>query len=202
MKNDTRDKNKYFEFTDLAEYLSDYIEQLRISLYDVNQSEVLSALAAIEATRKYGGRVFVAGNGGSSAIAEHLTCDFEKGCHVGASSLVTHSLSSNTALLTAIGNDLGYAHIFSYQLETQRLNQADVVILISSSGNSPNILEAATYALKCDATLISFTGFDGGELMKAADIKLHVPFHNYGIVEDAHQTIMHVIAQAIYLSSK
>ncbi len=199
---DTRDKNIYFDFDSLETYFHEYIEQLNECLTDIDQIELLKAQCAIESTMTAGGRVFVAGNGGSSAIAEHLTCDFEKGCHTKRGSIVTHSLSSNTALLTAIGNDLGYSQIFSYQLETQKLNAADVVVLISSSGNSANITEAAQYAHSCDATIIGMTGFDGGKLKALADINLHVPFSNYGLVEDIHQTLMHILAQAIYLTKK
>lgn len=202
MQNDTRDKNKYFAFESLDTYFHEYIEQLKSSLGAVDQMEMIKAQGSIERTMQYGGRIFVAGNGGSSAIAEHLTCDFEKGCHTKRGSLVTHALSSNMALLTAIGNDLGYSQVFSYQLETQKLHGEDVVILISSSGNSPNIVEAAQFSVACDATLIGFTGFDGGKLKALCDISLHVPFHNYGIVEDCHQAMMHILAQSIYLSTK
>jgi phosphoheptose isomerase len=139
--------------------------------------------------------VFVAGNGGSAAIADHLCCDWTKGTH--AANLVplrTHSLVSNVALLTAVANDFGYDDAFARQLEMLGV-AGDVVLLISSSGNSPNVLAAADRAKALGITTIGLTGFSGGALAARADFALHVPYANYGLVEDCHQILMHTFAQ-------
>jgi D-sedoheptulose 7-phosphate isomerase len=140
--------------------------------------------------------VFVAGNGGSAAISEHLSCDWQKGVHLEhMNGLKVQCLTSNTALLTAIANDYGYDQAFSYQLEFADVTKEDLVLLISSSGNSDNIIKAALFAKNKGCKVIGLTGFTGGKLKDLADVSLHIPFSNYGLVEDGHQVLMHVLAQ-------
>lgn len=143
-------------------------------------------------------RVFVAGNGGSAAIANHLTCDWSKGTdHHKHRPIPVISLSTNVELLTAISNDFGYEKSFVYQLRMHNPTPNDVLILISSSGNSPNIIEAARFAGRAGIRVIGLTGFDGGALKKICKYSIHVASDNYGVVEDCHQIIMHSIAQNI-----
>jgi phosphoheptose isomerase len=104
-------------------------------------------------------------------------------------------LTSNTALLTAIANDFNYSQTFSFQLELANLTADDVVLLISSSGNSENVIQAAEFAKAKGVKVIGLTGFSGGKLKTTADISLHIDCDNYGVVEDCHQSIMHVLAQ-------
>jgi len=106
------------------------------------------------------------------------------------------SLSSNVELITAIANDLAYENIFSYQLQSQS-SAGDVLIAISSSGSSPNIVRALTWARDHDLRTIALTGFTGGAAVDIADVAIHVPGGNYGVVEDLHQAIMHALAQYI-----
>ena len=112
---------------------------------------------------------------------------------------MTRSLVSNVSVLTAIANDMGYEQTFRFQLEMGLASKDDVLILISSSGNSPNIIEAAKYAIEHEMILIGMSGFDGGRLKEMATISLHVPVSNYGVVEDCHQALMHCLAQVHYL---
>jgi phosphoheptose isomerase len=144
-----------------------------------------------------GATVFACGNGGSAAIANHLQCDHLKGIRT-ATDLVPRvvSLSSSIELITAIANDLAYENVFSYQLQSQSAS-GDVLIAISSSGSSPNILRALTWARDHDLRTIALTGFSGGEAMNIADVAIHVSGANYGVVEDLHQAIMHALAQYI-----
>jgi phosphoheptose isomerase len=100
-------------------------------------------------------------------------------------------------MLTAIANDFGYEISFSRQLEMQG-QPGDVLLTISSSGNSPNIITAMRQARQMRIKTIAFTGFTGGEAAKIADISIHVRANNYGVVEDCHQALMHNIAQYIY----
>ncbi|HIF39122.1 MAG TPA: SIS domain-containing protein [Gemmatimonadetes bacterium] len=106
----------------------------------------------------------------------------------------THSLSSESSVVTAFANDFGYDKVFSGQLRMLG-STGDLLILISSSGNSQNVLEAAQEAKELRIRTIGFTGFSGGELKSMVDVNLHVPADNYGIVEDSHQALMHVFAQ-------
>lgn len=199
---DTRNRNISFKTDSISVYLSEYSKFLQAALDVVDREQLQLAHNALMDAQENGRQIFVAGNGGSAAISEHLECDFQKGCHVGSGTLKTRSLCSNVAVLTAIGNDLGFEKVFSYQLELIDTKTSDILILISSSGNSPNIIEAANYAKNKGMLLIGLTGFDGGKLKELADISLHVPFANYGIVEDAHQAMIHALAQFQYLTLK
>lgn len=141
--------------------------------------------------------VFVCGNGGSAAIAEHFTCDHSKGVKSNTPFNPKYiSLTSNISLLTAYGNDYGFENVFSGQLNSLA-SPGDILITVSSSGNSPNILKAIRYANSIEVTTVSLTGFDGGASKELANHNIHVDASNYGVVEDCHQIIMHSLSQYI-----
>ena len=141
--------------------------------------------------------VFSCGNGGSASVSNHLQCDHVKGVRNGTDLQPrVISLSTNVELLTAIANDLGYHEAFAYQLRAQS-RPGDVLIAISSSGCSPNILHALRWARDNDVRTIALTGFEGGEARSIAEVAIHVDSANYGIVEDLHQSTMHALAQYI-----
>jgi D-sedoheptulose 7-phosphate isomerase/D-glycero-D-manno-heptose 1,7-bisphosphate phosphatase len=106
------------------------------------------------------------------------------------------SLSANVELITAIANDMSYEDVFTYQLQSQS-GPGDVLIAVSSSGRSPNIVRALTWARDHDLHTIALTGFDGGDAKRAAEVNIHVEAANYGIVEDLHHAIMHALAHYI-----
>ena len=141
------------------------------------------------------------GNGGSAAITEHLSCDHTKGV---AMDTKLHPfvipLQSNVSLNTAIANDIGYDEVFSKQIEWW-LPVESALLIVSSSGNSPNVINALVAARRRNMSTMAMVGFGGGEILKnnLADIIVHVNSDNYGIVEDAHQIIMHSMAQSIRL---
>lgn len=141
--------------------------------------------------------VYSCGNGGSAAIADHLQCDHLKGVRTGTD-LVPRvvSLSSNVDLVTAIANDIGYEEIYAFQLQSHS-RPGDVLVTISSSGRSANIVHALRWAQAHGLRTIALTGFDGGQARGLADVAVHVDCSNYGIVEDLHQTVMHAIAQFV-----
>lgn len=200
--NDTRDKNTYFSFQSVSTYFNQYADSLHQALRSIDMVQLEKAVRLIGDVRTAGGQVYIAGNGGSAAIADHLCCDWTKGTDIdGVPPLRTQSLACNAAVVTALANDLSYAQIFSAQLK-YNAQPGDLVILISSSGNSPNVVEAALWAKSKKIPVISLVGFEGGKLRASSDACLHVPFHNYGIVEDSHQSLMHVIAQFVYLDLK
>lgn len=163
--------------------------------------DALSKAGVLLAERSGQGRmIFSCGNGGSAAIANHLVCDCMKGVRAGSSlKPKVHSLSATIELLTAIVNDIGVEDMFSYQLESLGA-PGDVLIAISSSGSSPNIVKALTWAKANGMTTIAMTGFTGGESARIADISLHVSIDNYGVVEDIHQSLMHILAQYLRVS--
>jgi D-sedoheptulose 7-phosphate isomerase len=176
-------------------YVREYTRQVHEALEQVPEAALDAAHALITTAVREGRHVFVAGNGGSAAIADHLCCDWTKGTHSeGEPPLRTHSLASNVAMLTALANDFGYESVFARQLE-MLAGAGDVLLLISSSGNSPNIIAAVNAAKAMGIGTIGLTGFSGGALARHADVSLHVPFANYGLVEDCHQILMHTFAQ-------
>jgi len=190
---------KYNRYTD---YYKHYCELIGESLSSVNQEDLNNARDIIFSTIFNYEPIYVCGNGGSAAIAEHLSCDFAKGVNqdTGLKTNVV-SLSSNMALISAIANDTDYSNIFANQLEylnNTRKNAANpkpLLLAISSSGNSPNIVKAIEYANANRINTLAFVGFDGGQAAKISKYKVHVNTNNYGVVEDCHQIVMHSIAQ-------
>jgi phosphoheptose isomerase len=178
-----------------ASFTSTYLHELAGAADTIAPESLDRAAEILLGAYTSGKLVFSCGNGGSAAVANHLQCDHLKGVRTGTDlqSRVV-SLCSNVELLTAISNDIGYHDCFAYQLRAQS-QPGDVLIAISSSGRSPNILHALGWACENGLRTISLTGFDGGGAREIAEAAVHVDSHNYGIVEDLHQSIMHALAQ-------
>ena len=185
-----------------GEILKAYTELIVAGLRQVSEEALQEVIQTLEQCANEGGVAYVVGNGGSSAIGEHLCCDWTKGTHCeGTATIKTMSLTSNVALLTALSNDFGYEVGLSKQIE-YFITKRDVLLAISSSGNSENIINAVVAAKERGARVIGFTGFSGGRLKELADYSLHVPIQHYGAVEDAHQMLMHSIAQSVFEKRK
>ena len=138
-----------------------------------------------------GSTIFILGNGGSAATASHFACDLAKGTQAaGLPAFRVVSLSDNVPLMTAWANDANYDRIFAEQLATL-IRPADIVIAISASGNSPNVLAAARVARQSGALAIALTGQDGGKLSRLVDLTIYVPARSIEQVEDAHLVIAH-----------
>lgn len=196
---DPRFNNDYGTSRSLAEFICDYADRYAAALKSVDAKAVDRALTVISSAAANNRRIYVIGNGGSAAIADHLSCDFTKGTHTGKHpNLVAHSMCVNGAIYSAIANDFSFEEVFSKQIEFIG-TQNDVLIAISSSGNSANIVRGVEAAQKKGMIVIGLSGFSGGELAQVADISLYVPVKNYGIVEDCHQSLMHIMAQATAL---
>jgi D-sedoheptulose 7-phosphate isomerase len=197
-REDPRNLNRQFNLESIGAHVKGYADTLCSALLSIDWGQLELAVAEIESARVRRARLWVAGNGGSAAIADHLLCDWVKGTFIASQAPIhVHSLASNTALLTACANDFGFEASFERQIEMQA-QPGDLLICISSSGNSANILAALRRASSMGMKTIVFTGFSGGESAQLADIHLHVNAHNYGVVEDCHQILMHNIAQYIY----
>jgi len=182
---------------DFSQFVTDYHARLAESLRRVDHSALRSVLEVLVGVAERGATLYVAGNGGSAALADHASCDLGKGTHVdGHPPLRIVSLASNAPLITAIANDVAYDQVFRRQLELS-LRDGDAVLLVSASGRSPNVLEACHYARKRGVTTLAFVGFDGGELKRLADHVVHVPVDDYGIAEDVHQGLMHILGQYV-----
>ncbi len=176
-------------------FLDDYFGQITEAHRSVDRDEVMSACAIIEEGFRDGAMLFTCGNGGSASIANHLLCDYVKGIQTDTSFRPrVISMSANLELMLAIGNDIGFEDIFLYQVRTMG-REGDILMTISSSGNSENIVRAVSWAKDNGLRTIALTGFSGGRSAGIADINIHVEAANYGIVEDVHQSIMHIVAQ-------
>ena len=180
-----------------ASYFDAYAEEMSRAAKTVEPASLDSAANILLEAYLCGARMFSCGNGGSAAIANHMQCDHVKGVRT-TTDLAPRvlSLSTNVELLTAIANDTGYENVFVYQLQSQA-GPGDVLVAVSSSGRSPNIVRALTWARDNGLRTIAITGFDGGDAKKLAEVSVHVDCTNYGIVEDLHQTIMHALAQFV-----
>ena len=180
-----------------ASFFDGYADEATRAAKSVDGAALDRAAAILLDAYTSGAGVFVCGNGGSAAIANHLQCDHSKGVRAATDLLPkVVSLSTNVELLTAIANDLSYDDVFVYQLQSHSV-PGDVLIAVSSSGRSPNIVRALTWARDHGLRTIALTGFDGGDARTVAEVPIHVEGGNYGIVEDLHQAIMHALAQYI-----
>lgn len=184
-------------FSDVSDYATAYFSEVAKAAASIDKDKLNQAVQLLTRTYTDGGMLFSCGNGGSAAIANHLVCDHSKLVRTDTDLLSrVVSLSSTIEMITAIGNDISYDEIFSYQLKTLA-KPGDVLITISSSGDSENIVRAALWAKENKIPVISMTGFSGGRSATIADINLHVAANNYGVIEDTHQSIMHILAQYI-----
>jgi phosphoheptose isomerase len=179
----------------LDHFIADYYTRFAEALLAFDKGPLRDVLAVIDRVTEAGGTVWTAGNGGSAAIADHTVCDCSKGTYVeGHTPLRTISLASNVPMLTALGNDIAYDAVFSEQLKYY-LTEKDALLVVSSSGNSPNVVKACEYANAKGVPTIAFVGFKGGRLKEIATHVVHVEVENYGIVEDTHQSLIHVLTQ-------
>jgi phosphoheptose isomerase len=176
--------------------LSNYANRLNAGLESVDKEQLEKVLETLELAYKKRLPVFVCGNGGSLTMSDHFHCDHAKGTHYDAHLRPLIEPLTSGSILTAIANDIGYEEVFSFQLSIKG-SAGDILVVISASGNSPNIINAIKMAKKLNMDVIAFVGFDGGEAAKLADLVLHVQDDNYGIVEDCHQALMHILAQHI-----
>jgi len=187
------------KFASVAEYAGAYFDQGKAAAASVDAEKLGAAFVCLDAAYERGGMVYVCGNGGSASISNHLVCDHSKGGQTDTDLRPkVVSLSTNMEMITAIANDISFDDIFVYQLRTLA-EDGDMLITISSSGDSENIVRAAGWAKEKGLDVIAFTGFDGGRSAKLATINLHVEGDNYGVVEDTHQSLMHILAQYIRL---
>ncbi len=174
-----------------------YLEDLARVLTTVPGEALERAIELLLEARDRGRRVYVMGNGGSAATATHLASDLMKTAQVaGLEPLRVLALTDNTSLLTAWANDTAYERIYAEQVAAL-VDPGDVVIAISASGNSPNIVAGVMAAAAKGARTIGLLGFDGGESRALVDIAIHTPCHNYGLVEDSHSAIGHAMTAAI-----
>ena len=177
--------------------IQDYIGGLNECLGELSQQNIEEIADIISNACRKSKQIFIMGNGGSATTASHFAGDLRIGAATeGKPRVQATSLTDNQALITAIANDKGYEYIFEEQLIGQ-LKEGDVVIGISGSGNSTNLLKAIEYARRNGATAIGFIGFGGGKLKELVHRSIVLSSNDYGQVEDVHLSLAHIISYLV-----
>lgn len=178
---------------DFMKEMSAYLEMELTTLRALDMDSLNRALNLLVEAFENGNTVYVFGNGGSAATASHFQNDFNKGVSEHTEKkFLFQCLNDNTATVMAIANDIGYDEVFRFQLRG-RLKPGDLILAISGSGNSKNVLNAVEYAREQGNRVIGLTGFQGGKLRKLSDVSLHAPVENIQIAEDIHLFMNHLM---------
>lgn len=173
----------------IREYLNRDIEAFN----KLNIDEINTAMEAIYHAWERGSTIYVMGNGGSAATASHMVCDFNKGVPLNTGrKFKLICLNDNIPIITAIANDISYDKIFELQLKDV-VTKDDLVLAISGSGNSKNIVNAVSYAKSIGTKIVGMTGYHGGKLRELADYHLHVPVDDMQVTEDFHMIFVHMM---------
>lgn len=181
-------------------FVSGYFDRFAEAVKAFDAASLAPVMAVLDGVRDADGTLWIAGNGGSAGIADHAVCDISKGTYRDdVAPLRAVSLAANGPLLTALGNDVSYDDIYSEPLKYY-LKDGDALLVVSSSGNSGNVVRAVERAKEKGAPTIAFVGFKGGKLAEIADHVVHIEIDNYGIVEDLHMSLIHVLTQ--WMSSR
>lgn len=178
-------------------YVKDYILKEQSILSQLNIPEISIAVDVLHKAIQNGKTIYCFGNGGSAATASHFANDFNKSINAPLGNKFNFiCLNDNIATLMAIANDISYDEVFKFQLEN-RIKKDDIIIAISGSGNSTNVIRAVYYAKKHGAIIIGLTGFDGGLLNQLSDIHLHVPVDDMRMTEDIHLMFNHLLVSVL-----
>ena len=173
--------------------LINYIEDLKMLLDCIDVEKVEQAINILQKAHQEKKRIFIIGNGGSAATANHFACDFGKNAIPDDENrFKLISLSDHSSAITAYGNDNGFENVFSEQLKNL-MEKGDILFAISASGNSPNIIKAVEYAKGKEGAIIGLTGFDGGKLKELSDVNINIVSEKYEPIEDLHLIITHMI---------
>ena len=184
---------------DIKVFAKSYFEYLGEIFSNINLSDIQKFTETLLVAREKGVRIFFIGNGGSASTSSHFANDLAFGVNEYDKPFRVMSLTDNVSVLTALGNDFGYDDIFTRQLRVYA-KKDDILVGISASGNSPNLLSAFEYAKKNGINTIALTAFDGGKLKEIADQGIHIPtgMKEYGPAEDVHMILDHLVSA--YLS--
>jgi D-sedoheptulose 7-phosphate isomerase len=182
---------------DKAAFAREYLQGLRAVMDRVDVAEVAAFIAELERAYQEDRQIFIIGNGGSAATASHMACDLAKTVFAerpgpGTRRFRAMSLTDNVPMITAIGNDLGYDHIFTEQLVVFA-RPGDLLVAITGSGNSRNVVSAVRMAREMGLRTAGLLGFDGGEVRPLLDATLLIPDFSYGFVEDLHMVVDHLV---------
>lgn len=182
---------------DYTEDITVYFDRLKDTIDKIDKADLSELMNILEKARLEGRRVFIMGNGGSSATASHYVCDFNKGISLSQDHKFKFiCLNDNIPSLMAYANDLSFEDVFVEQLRNL-FQGGDVVIGISGSGNSKNVLKAIEYANEHGGITVGLTGYDGGQLKRLVRYGVHVPINDMQIAEDLHMVLDHCMMKIL-----
>lgn len=174
-------------------YIDEYRAELIPHIKAIDPAQIRQLVETLVEAWRQDKQIFVLGNGGSAATANHFTCDFGKNAVQGGKRRFRMlSLSSNVEAITALGNDISFDEIFRQQL-INLMNEGDVVLAISASGNSPDVIKAVSYAREKGGKVLSLAGFEGGRLKDLSDVCMVANMSSYERIEDIHLIILHMV---------
>lgn len=174
-------------------FVTDYRDKLQQTIGRLPLERVEQAIAWLAAARESGNTIFTCGNGGSAATASHFVCDMLKGAsYKRERRFRIMALTDSLSTLTAYSNDVGYDVVFEEQLKNFG-RPGDVLMAVSGSGNSPNVLRAVEWANENGLKTIGFTGRDGGKLGRIVQLEINAADPHMGRIEDAHMIALHMI---------
>ena len=180
-----------------SQYISDYVDLEMRTLERFDKQAAAEVLGAILRAYEAEGTIYVCGNGGSASTASHMANDFNKGIsEYEQKKFRFYSLTDNVATMLSIANDISYDEMFRFQLQG-RLRKEDLVIGISGSGNSMNVVNALTYAREQGVQTVAVCGYSGGKIKEIADVAFHVDINNMQIVEDVHLILNHLLMNVL-----
>lgn len=178
--------------------ISTYLEQEIRTIQNLDVEQINRALNLLLTAFENGNTVYIFGNGGSSATASHYQNDFNKGVSEHTEKKFNFlCLNDNVATVMAVANDIGFEEVFRFQLRGH-IKPDDLVVAISGSGNSRNVINAVEYAREQGCKVIGLTGFDGGKLKGLSDVSLHAPVNSMQITEDIHMIFDHLMMSVFY----
>ncbi len=184
--------------TPIDRLTTNYIETLTTILKQLDSQELKNLVDALLTMKANNGTLYLCGNGGSAANAIHLANDFTFGINPQGNALKVEALPANSSVLTCLGNDIGYENIFAHQLKV-KANSNDILLVLSGSGNSENIIRSTQQALDIGMKTVGILGFSGGKVKPMLDQAFHFEIQDMQISEDTQVIVGHILMKALYL---
>ena len=176
--------------------IEQYLHTVIKSCGQIHQDEIAEIYHVLLKVARNKGNIYLCGNGGSSSTASHFQSDLNRAFAISCQTMPAVCLTDNIAALTAVANDVSYEDVFCHQLKYQ-LEGRDVLVAVSASGNSANVIKAAEFAKEKGSIVIALVGFDGGRLKTISDYAFHVPVCNMQVVEDLQLLFCHLVSTLI-----
>lgn len=186
---------------DKIKFLSDALwesSQVKLKIIDECRDTIIDAADKICSSLRNKGKILLCGNGGSAADCQHIAAEFmiRLSHHINRPALPAIALTTDTSNLTAGGNDIGFENVFARNVEGLG-NEGDILIAISTSGNSPNIIKAVDMAIEKKMTVVAFLGGTGGKLKSIVDVPVVIPSSNTQRIQEGHITVAHIICELV-----